>query len=132
MFFSGQVVGFGCTQCGYESARQTPTSILFWIGLAAAATAFMVPALSDALGLRWWYWVVVPLAELVLIVLLQGFLVWLRDALVPIPKKCPQCSGLVERKYGGFYDFGCMPTVLEMLLFLILIAGHVILLRRVF
>ena len=126
MIFSGHMLICGCSECDYETARSTPTSVIFFIALAAVGTAFLLPGLAAAHGSRWWYWVVVPIAELVAIFLLMGSVVWLRDMIRPMPAKCPQCSGEMERIGSGFYDFGCLPSAVELLMLLLFMAAHVL------
>ena len=126
MIFSGHMRISGCTECDYETARSTPTSFIFFIALAAMGTAFLLPGLAAVHGSRWWYWVVVPIAELVAIFLLMESVVRLRDRIRPMPAKCPQCSGEMEWKGSGFYDFGCLPSAVELLMLLLFIATHVL------
>ncbi len=125
MIFSGHMQSRGCVECDYVTVRPTPTSIFFFLGLAAAGTGFIIPALSDVVGSRWWYWLAVPIAELVVIFLAMSALVWLRDRLHPFPANCPLCSGEVVSKGGGFYDFGCLPSALEFLLLILFVGAHV-------
>ncbi len=124
MIFSGFMQSRGCTRCDYETVRATPTSILFFPALAAIGTGFVVPGLSDVFGSRWWYWLAVPVAELLGVLLAMGALVWLRDRLRPFPEECPRCSCRLVSKGGGFYDFGCLPSALEFLLLILFVAAH--------
>jgi hypothetical protein len=32
---------------------------------------------------------------------------------MPIPTVCPKCSTDLENSFSGFYDFGCLPTLIE-------------------
>jgi hypothetical protein len=124
MIFSGFMQSRDCAECDYEIVRATPTSILFFPALAATGTGFIVPGLSDAFGSRWWYWLAVPVAELVAIFLAMGALLWIRDRLHPSPESCPRCSGNLVSKGGGFYDFGCLPSAVEFLLLVLFAAAH--------
>ncbi len=38
---------------------------------------------------------------------------------------CPQCSGTMTPTVSGMYDFGCLPTLLEVLLLVIFVAVHI-------
>jgi hypothetical protein len=124
MVFSGFTSVRGCEECEYETMRATPTSILFFPALAILGTGFVVPGFSGVFGSRWWYWLAVPVAELLVIFLAMGALVWLRDRLHPFPASCPHCSGKVVSKGGGFYDFGCLPSALEFLLLILFVGAH--------
>jgi MFS family permease len=125
MIFSGFVRVRGCAECDYETARATPTSLFFFLGLAAGGVGLIIPGLTDVFGSRWWYWVTVPIAELVVIFLAMSALLWLRDRIHPFPTSCPRCSGELVPKASGFYDFGCLPTAVELLLLLLFITVHV-------
>lgn len=124
MIFSGHLSTRGCAECDFQVARPTPTSILFFFGLAAIGTGFSIPGLSNAFGSRWWYWLAVPVAELVAVFLAMGALLWIRDRILPFPTRCPRCSGTLVSKGGGFYDFGCLPSAVELLLLLLFVAAH--------
>jgi hypothetical protein len=126
MIFSGFMRSRGCAECDYVSVRPTPTSILFFLALAGGGTAFIIPGLSAVYGSSWWYWLAVPVAELVAIFLAMSALVWIRDRIRPFPKSCPRCSGEMVSKDSGFYDFGCLPSAIELLLILVFIAMHVL------
>ena len=124
MIFSGHMQIRGCADCDYQAVRPTPTSIFFFLGLTALGTSFIVPGLSDAFGSRWWYWLAVPVAELVGIFLAMGALLWIRDRILPFPRTCPHCSGKMLARGGGFYDFGCLPSAVEFLMLVLFIATH--------
>jgi hypothetical protein len=70
------------------------------------------------------YWPAVPIAELVGIFLTMSALVWIRERVYPFPAGCPRCSGALLSKGCGFYDFGCLPSAVELLLLLLFIAAH--------
>jgi hypothetical protein len=124
MLFSGYTVFKGCTECDFEFSRTQPTSILFVIALVGMGTAVLLPGLAAVHGSRWWYWVAVPIAELLAIFLLMVSGIWLRDKMIPIPAKCPRCSGEMESKGAGFHD-GCLPSGVEFLVLLLVAAAHV-------
>jgi MFS family permease len=126
MIFSGHFVDAECPSCGFTRGRKTPTSILFFLLLAAAGAGLLLPVLKNVFGWRWWYLIAIPAGELVLPFLLLSLLAGLQELLFPLPKRCPSCSAEMEAGSCYWYDFGCLPTLLEVLVCGLHLVGHIV------
>ena len=125
MLFSGFYSERLCVSCGHKVARATPTSLFFFLMLVAGGIAVVVPQLARLYGPKWWYFAPVGGAELILVIVILAVLDWIRDRILGSMKTCPLCSGTMKPRISGMYDFGCLPTVLEVILFLIFVAVHI-------
>ncbi len=125
MLFSGSYSERQCVSCGHKVARATPTSILFFVLLVAGGSAVVVPLLARLYGPKWWYFALVGVAELILVTVILGALAWIRDRVLGSMKTCPRCSGTMKSTISGMYDFGCLPTLLEIGLLVIFVAVHI-------
>ena len=54
-----------------------------------------------------------------------GALDWIRDRILGSMEICPKCSGTMKPTISGVYDFGCLPTLLEVVLLVIFVAVHI-------
>ena len=125
MLFSGSYHERKCASCGHKIARSTPTSLLFFVLLAGGGIAVVVPQLARLYGPKWWYFASVGGAELILVIVILTVLVWIRDRVLGSMETCPQCSGTMKPTISGVYDFGCLPTLLEVGLLVIFVAVHI-------
>ncbi len=125
MLFSGFYSERQCASCGHKVARTTPTSLIFFLMLAAGGTGVVVPGLARLYGPKWWYFAPVGGAELILVVVTLGGLDWIRDRILGSMETCPLCSGTMKPTISGMYDFGCLPTLLEVVLLVIFVALHI-------
>ena len=125
MLFSGSYSERQCVSCGHKVARATPTSILFFLMLVAGGSAVVVPLLARLYGPKWWYLAPVAGAELILVIVILSVLDWIRDRVLGSMETCPQCSGTMKPTVSGMYDFGCLPTLLEVILLVIVVAVHI-------
>ena len=125
MLFSGQYSERECASCGHKVARSTPTSLLFFLMLAAGGMAVVVPRLARLYGPKWWYFALVGVAELILVTVILGALAWIRDRVLGSMKTCPRCSGTMKSTISGMYDFRSLPTLLEVVLLVVFVAVHI-------
>jgi hypothetical protein len=127
MVFSAYSEARGCTKCNYETERTFPTSFVFFIGLVVVGSLVVITDLATTLyPWKWWYWVVVPIAEFLALIALMVLLLWLDMTIDPVPAKCPKCSAEIEFKGGAFHDFAMIPSPKELILLLIFAAVHVV------
>ena len=125
MIFSGFYSERQCAGCEYTKGRTTPTSLLLFVALMGVGASIVMPTVIDLFGAHWWVFVGVPAGELVVIVVAMSLLVSVRDTLQGPLDSCPRCPGTMVLKYSGIYDFAFIPTVLELLLTILFVAGHV-------
>ena len=125
MIFSGSYVERACVSCGDVWSRVTPTSLLFFIWLAAGGLSVIPQAHGVILEARWWHWPVGFMGELVLTLTLLTVVLWLRDALWPVPDICPSCSKPLVPTVSGFFDFAFFPRPSEVILLVVFVGLHV-------
>ena len=125
MIFSGCYEERACVSCGDLRSRVTPTSLMFFMGLAAVGLAVISQAHGVILEARWWHWPVGLIGELVLTLTLLSVGLWLRDALLPMPDTCPSCSKPMVPTATGFFDFAFFPSPSEVILLVVFVGLHV-------
>ena len=125
MIFSGTFEERACVSCGDLRCRVTPTSLLFFISLAAGGLVVISRAHGVILEAQWWHWPVGFVGELVLTLTLLTVGLWLRDALLPMPDICPSCSKPLGPTGTGFFDFAFFPSSSEVILLVVFVALHV-------
>ena len=125
MLFSGSYHERKCASCGHKIGRTTPTSLLFFVLLAGGGIAVVVPQLARLYGPKWWYFASVGGAELILVIVILTVLVWIRDRVLGSMETCPQCLGTMKPTISGMYDFRWLPTLLEVVLLVIVVAAHI-------
>lgn len=135
MIFSGQVRDYKCLACGFETQQQYSTALGYWAALIAVSCGVLFPVLRRRFGPHHGgYGLAVIAADLALLILLAALTAKWQDRRVPADRKCPRCSGQLQRIGGGFYDFALVPTLSDILVglgfLLAQVVALVLLLRR--
>ena len=98
---------------------------MFFLLLAVGGLGVINGALAEILEPRWWHWPACFIGELVLTLVLVSLVIWLRDALLPMPETCPSCSEPMVPTTTGFYDFALIPSPTEVILLVVFVGLHV-------